>query len=98
MQNTKDAVWPVIGGAAVGAGFGISGQIYENVKNDQPITNGVGYAATIGAVNGVVTGKFVQLSGGGLAGNAAWQPGIVAAGQGIQLGNPANQQRCDNQR
>lgn len=101
MKETQGALGPVAvvvvrtaGGALVGAG----GQLYENIKHDQPIDNGMVYAATVGAIGGAAAAKLVQLSGGGWQAEAAWQSGIIAFGQGIQLANPADQQyRNDHQ-
>lgn len=92
MQETRGTLGPVVVRAAIGAAFGAGGQLYENIQNDQPITQGMEYAITVGAMGGGAAGKLVQASGGGLAAEVAWRPGITAVVQGIQLGNPANQQ------
>jgi hypothetical protein len=98
MKETQGALGPIVAAVVRGTLMGAGGQLYENIKHDQPLDNGMVYAATVGAIGGAAAGKLVQLSGGGWAGNVAWQPGIVAVGQGVQLANPADQQyRNDHQ-
>ena len=98
MKETQGAVGPIVAAVVRGTLMGAGGQLYENIKHDQPLDNGMVYAATVGAIGGAAAGKLVQLSGGGWPANVAWQPGIVAVGQGVQLANPADQQyRNDHQ-
>lgn len=96
IQKTQGAVWPVVGRAAGGALVGAGMHAGENYIADRPLTEGIGYAAAVGAIGNAATGKLVQLSGGGWPSNAAWRPGMMAIEHGVQLGNPVNQQRGNN--
>jgi hypothetical protein len=99
MKETQGALGPVavvVVRTAFGAAAGATTHAIENHYADRPLAEGVSYAAAVGAVGSAAAAKLVQLFGGGWPANVAWQPGIVAVEHGVQLANPANQQRSSN--
>lgn len=84
-----------MGRVTFGAIGGATTHAIENHFADRPLTEGIGYAATVGGLGGAATGKLVQLSGGGWQAQTAWQLEMYAVGREVQQLNPSNQQRHD---
>lgn len=65
---------------AVGGAAGLGMYAVSNWYRGRPITwRGALYAAGTGALTGGVGGALIRASGGGIAGNVAWRPNIMAA-------------------
>ena len=80
MRETEGAFWNfAIGGAASFAFYAGS-----NWYNNRPITwQGSLYSIGTGALTGGAGGALIRASGGGVVGNLAWRPNILAANAGF---------------
>ena len=80
MKETEGAFWNFALGAAGGLGF----YAFHHRNNFSNMTwRGAAFSAGTGALPGVAGGALIRLSGGGLAGNIAWRPNILAANFGF---------------
>jgi hypothetical protein len=80
MKETEGAFFNFAIGGAVGFGFYSASNLYNN----RPITwQGSLYSIGTGALTGGFGGALIRASGGGLAGNIAWRPNILASNFGF---------------
>jgi hypothetical protein len=80
MRETEGAWLNFAIGGAVGFGFYAASNWYNN----RPITwQGSLYSIGTGALTGGVGGALIRASGGGVAGNVAWRPNILASNFGF---------------
>ena len=80
MKETEGAWLNFAIGGAAGFGFYAASNWYNN----QPITwQGSLYSIGTGAFTGGVGGSLIRASGGGIAGNMAWRPNILASNFGF---------------
>lgn len=69
---------------AVGAGIGLGTYVATNLYYDRPITwQGSIYSMGTGALTGGVGGALIRASGGGIVGNVAWRPNMLATNFGF---------------
>lgn len=80
-------IWAIVGRFVLGSIIGLGGYALKKKHNDEPMTpEGAATAASFGAVTGGVGGTLAKAAGGGIVGNVAWRPGMLAvnaAGQAI---------------
>lgn len=80
MRETEGAFLNFAIGGAAGFGFYAASNWYNN----RPITwQGSLYSIGTGALTGGVGGALIRASGGGIAGNIAWRPNILASNFGF---------------
>lgn len=78
--GAASVIGAVVGGAIVGAGAGAVNQMGNNLIDGQPVMNGVGHAAIMGAVTGAIGG------GAGAWGSALSRGGSTLAGLAVRVG------------
>lgn len=80
MQDTEGAIWNFAIGAAGGLGF----YAWHHRNNFSSMTwQGAAFSAGTGALTGGLGGALIRASGGGLVGNIAWRPNIMASNFGF---------------
>lgn len=79
MKDTEGALVNVAIGAAVGGG----GYVLMALATDTPMTwQGAAFSIGMGALTGGLGGALIGASGGGIAGNLAWRPAMLATNFG----------------
>lgn len=79
MKETEGAFVNFAIGAVVGAG----GYVLMAAATDTPMTwQGAAFSAGVGALTGGLGGSLIGASGGGIAGNLAWRPAMLATNFG----------------
>lgn len=64
---------------AIGAGVGLTSYVVMASATDTPMTwQGAAFSAGVGALTGGFGTALIGASGGGIAGNVAWRPAMVA--------------------
>ena len=80
MKETEGALANFVFGGATGFGM----YYMFLARNNLPFTwQGTVYSIGTGALTGGVGGALIRASGGGLAGNLAWRPNMLAASFGF---------------
>ncbi|WP_217122754.1 hypothetical protein [Burkholderia multivorans] len=87
IRKVSGGVGPV--GAILGAGGNMAVYAAMHQIQNKPMTwQGVAWAAGTGAANGATGGALMAASGGGLAAQIAWRPGMMGLNFGLgQLSN-----------
>ncbi|PIL44875.1 hypothetical protein CR105_10345 [Massilia eurypsychrophila] len=68
---------------AIGAVVGVGGYVLIASATDTPMTwQGAGFSAGVGALTSGLGGALIGASGGGIAGNVAWRPAMLATNFG----------------
>jgi len=84
MEETKGAVWNFVFGGAMGFGA-------HAIQHRRNMTwRSAAIATGTGALTGGVGGALIRASGGGIAGQVAWRPNMLATNFGVgQVNNPS---------